>query len=83
MTAIRRQRSFVQLDQVLHLAARAVDVRLKMLRRTFERGDDIADVDLLACRSLLQPAAASTRAERALCAAVACHEAHKGADSPT
>src|SRR5580704_6180072 len=46
--AVRRQSSFVQLDQVLHLPALAVDVLVKVLRRAFERGDDVADVDLVA-----------------------------------
>ena len=46
--AIRRQLRLVQLDQVLHLPALAIDVLVKMLRRTLERGDDITDVDLLA-----------------------------------
>jgi hypothetical protein len=32
----------------LHLPALAVDVLVKMLRRTLERGDDVAGVDLLA-----------------------------------
>jgi hypothetical protein len=30
------------------LPALAVDVLIKVLRRAFERGDDVADVDLLA-----------------------------------
>jgi len=46
--AIRRELRFVQLDQVFHLSALAVDVFIQMLRRAFERGDDVADVDLLA-----------------------------------
>ncbi len=46
--AVRRQLGLVQLDQVLHLPALAVDVLIKVLRRAFERGDDVADVDLLA-----------------------------------
>jgi hypothetical protein len=36
------------LDQVLHLPALTIDVLIKMLRRAFERVDDMADVDLLA-----------------------------------
>ena len=31
-----------------HLPALAIDVRVKMPRRALERGDDVADVDLLA-----------------------------------
>jgi hypothetical protein len=46
--AIRRQLRLVLLDQVLHLPALAVNVLVKVLRRAFERGDDMADVDLLA-----------------------------------
>jgi hypothetical protein len=38
----------VQLDQVLHLPGLAVDVLVKVLRRAFERGDDLTDVNLLA-----------------------------------
>jgi hypothetical protein len=37
-----------QLDQILHLPALTIDVLVKMLWRTLERGDDAADVDLLA-----------------------------------
>src|SRR5260370_1036925 len=44
----RRQLRLVQLDQVLHLPALAVDILIKILRRTFERGDDVADIHLLA-----------------------------------
>ena len=46
--AIRRQLRLVQLDQVLHLPALAIDGLVKMPRRALERGDDVADVDLLA-----------------------------------
>ena len=45
--AIRRQLRLVQLDQVFHLPALAVDVLVKMLRGALERSDDVADVDLL------------------------------------
>ena len=38
----------MQLDEVLHLPALAVDVLVKVLRRALERGDDVTDVDLLA-----------------------------------
>ena len=40
--AVGRQLRLVQLDQVLHLPALAIDVLVKMLRRALERGDDIA-----------------------------------------
>src|SRR5258705_6373277 len=46
--AIRCQLRFVQLDQVLHLPALAIDILVKVLRRALERGHDVADVDLLA-----------------------------------
>jgi hypothetical protein len=46
--AVRRKLRFAQLDPVLCLPALAVDVFIKTLRRAFERGDDVADVDLLA-----------------------------------
>ncbi len=46
--AIRRQLRLVQLDQVLHLAAFAIDILVKVLCRPRERSDDVADVDLLA-----------------------------------
>ncbi len=46
--AVRRQLRLVQLDEVLHLPALAVDVLVKVLRRALERGDDVADVHLLA-----------------------------------
>jgi hypothetical protein len=47
--AIRRQLCFVQLDQVLHPPALAVDVLGEvLLRRPSEGCDDVADVDLLA-----------------------------------
>src|SRR4029453_936565 len=46
--AIGRQLRLVQLDQVLHLPALAIDVLIKMLRRALERSDDVTDVDLLA-----------------------------------
>ena len=68
--AIRRQLRLVQLDQVLHLTALAIDVLVEMLRRALERGDDVADVDLLAHAGLsdlrLQRA---LQASRPLCAA--------------
>src|SRR3954454_4642971 len=65
--AIRRQLRLVQLDQVLHLPALAMDVLIKLLRRALERGHDVMDVDLLAHRSLR--AAASIPAEPRPCAA--------------
>src|SRR6516164_9666310 len=46
--AVREELRLVQFDQVLHLPALAIDVLVKMLRRAFERGDDITDVNLLA-----------------------------------
>src|SRR5580693_7925686 len=46
--AVGGELRLVQLDQVFHLPALAVDVLVKVLRRAFERGDDVADVDLLA-----------------------------------
>jgi hypothetical protein len=46
--AVGRQLRLVQLDQVLHLPALAVDVFVKVLRRALERGDNITDVHLLA-----------------------------------
>ncbi len=46
--AIRRQLRLVQLDQVLHLPALAIDVLIKVLRRALERGHDVTDVDFLA-----------------------------------
>ena len=46
--AIRCQLRLVQLDQVFHLPALAIDGLVKVLRRACERGDDVADVDLLA-----------------------------------
>jgi hypothetical protein len=46
--AVGGELRLVQLDQVLHLPALAIDVLVKVLRRAFERGDDVADVDLLA-----------------------------------
>src|SRR6516162_7358080 len=45
--AVREELRLVQFDQVLHLPALAIDVLVKMLRRAFERGDDITDVNLL------------------------------------
>jgi hypothetical protein len=38
----------VQLNQILHLPALAIDVFVKIFRSAFERGDDITDVNLLA-----------------------------------
>src|SRR6516162_5304171 len=46
--AVREELRLVQFDQVLHLPALTIDVLVKMLRRAFERGDDITDVNLLA-----------------------------------
>src|SRR5512144_3354512 len=46
--AIRRQLCLVQLDQVFHLPALAINILVEMPRRALERGDDVADVDLLA-----------------------------------
>jgi len=43
-----RQLRLVQLGQVLRLPALAVDDFIKILRRAFERGDDVTDVHLLA-----------------------------------
>jgi hypothetical protein len=40
LQSIRRQLRFVQLDQVLHLAALAIDVLVEVLRRARERDDD-------------------------------------------
>src|SRR5512145_1982374 len=45
--AVGRQLRLVQLDQVLHLPALAIDVLVEVLRAAFERGGDVADVDLL------------------------------------
>jgi hypothetical protein len=50
----------VQLDQVFHLPALAIDVLAKALRRVFERGEGVADVDLLA-----HPGLAGDRLQRA------------------
>src|SRR5207344_23799 len=46
--AVREELRLVQFYQVLHLPALAIDVLVKMLRSSFERGDDIAYVNLLA-----------------------------------
>src|SRR5580693_882247 len=46
--AVRGELRLVQLDQVFHLSALAIDVLVKVLRRAFERGDDVTDVNLLA-----------------------------------
>jgi hypothetical protein len=46
--AMRRQLRLVQLDQVLHLPALAIDVLIEVPRRALERGHDVTDVDLLA-----------------------------------
>ena len=53
--AVRCQLCLVQLDQVLHLPALAVDVFVKVARRALERGDDVADVDLLTHAVLSRP----------------------------
>src|SRR5271163_5125160 len=53
--AVRAELRLVQLDQVLHLPALAIDVLVKM-QGAFERGDDITNVNLLAhasCGALL------------------------------
>ncbi len=41
--AIRRQLRLVQLDQVLHLPALAIDILIKVLPRALERGHDVTD----------------------------------------
>src|SRR5262245_29838824 len=46
--AVGRQLRLVQLDQVLHLTALAIDVLVEVLRTAFERGGDVADIDFLA-----------------------------------
>jgi hypothetical protein len=50
--AIGRQLRLVQFDQVLHLPALAIDVLVEVLGRAVERGDDVADVNLLAHAAL-------------------------------
>ena len=81
---IRRQLRFVQLDQVLHLPALAIDVLVKVLRRALERGDDVADVDLLAhvgrsCDRLQRAFKPSHDLARSVPAAGLVQEARKGA----
>src|SRR5436190_20615447 len=45
--AIRRQLRLVQLDQVLHLPALAIDVLVKVPRRVLERGNQEVDIRYL------------------------------------
>ena len=47
MTSDPTQLRLVQLDQIVHLSALAIDVLVKVLRRALERGDDLADIDFL------------------------------------
>jgi hypothetical protein len=66
--AIRSQLCRVQIDQVLHLPALAVDVLVKVLRRASERGPRSRCRPPGACRSCVRPAAANTQGEPPLCA---------------
>src|SRR5262249_15255669 len=45
--AVGSELGFVELDQVLHLAALAINGFIDMSRGALERGNDVADIDLL------------------------------------
>src|SRR5450631_2490819 len=48
--SIRSKLGLVPLNEVLGLAASAIDVLVEMPRCTLERGDDVADVETFGCR---------------------------------